>query len=336
MISSSYTPPSSSAGTTYYYCVVSDAQGGCDAATTNTATQTIDADPSISSQPSSGIDVCEGGSPSAMSVTATGGSTSYTYQWYSNGSNSNSGGTSIPSATSSSYTPPSSSAGTTYYYCVVSDAQGGCDAATTNTATQTIDADPSISSQPSSGSDVCEGGSPSAMSVTATGGSTSYTYQWYSNGSNSNSGGTSIPSATSSSYTPPSISAGTTYYYCVVSDAQGGCDAATTNTASQIVDAAVTVSAAGNDISQCNNGSFTMAANSPSSGTGAWSVFSGSATITTSSSNTSAVTGVSTGSNATLRWTITNGACSSIDDVVITNNTLPTVDEVLQHVLLEV
>ena len=44
---------------------------------------------------------------------------------------------------------------------------------------QTIDADPSISVQPISGSDVCVGGSPSQMSVTATGGSGSYTYQWY-------------------------------------------------------------------------------------------------------------------------------------------------------------
>ena len=69
-----------------------------------------------------------------------------------------------------------------------------------------------------------------------------------------------------------------------------------------------------------------MAANSPSSGTGAWSVVSGSATITSSSSNTSGVTSVSAGASATLRWTISNGACTaSTDDVVITNNSLPTV-----------
>ena len=92
------------------------------------------------------------------------------------------------------------------------------------------------------------------------------------------------------------------------------------------VSSAPTTSAAGADINQCNNGSFTMAANSPSSGTGAWSVVSGSATITSSSSNTSGVTSVSAGASATLRWTISNGACTaSTDDVVITNNSLPTV-----------
>ena len=92
------------------------------------------------------------------------------------------------------------------------------------------------------------------------------------------------------------------------------------------VSSAPTASAAGADINQCNNGSFTMAANSPSSGTGAWSVVSGSATITSSSSNTSGITSVAAGAAATLRWTISNGTCTaSTDDVVITNNSLPTV-----------
>ena len=63
-------------------------------------------------------------------------------------------------------------------------------------------------------------------------------------------------------------------------------------------------SAAGSDISQCATSSFTMAATSPSFGTGAWSVTSGSANITSSSSNTSGVTGVSAGTSATLRWTV--------------------------------
>jgi hypothetical protein len=86
-----------------------------------------------------------------------------------------------------------------------------------------------------------------------------------------------------------------------------------------------TTANAGTDINQCNNANFTLAGNSPVTGTGTWSVFSGTATITTPTSSTSGVTGVPVGISATLRWTITNGACAaSIDDVVITNEATPT------------
>jgi hypothetical protein len=63
----------------------------------------------------------------------------------------------------------------------------------------------------------------------------------------------------------------------------------------------------------------TLAGNTPTYGTGTWSVVSGAATITTPSSATSGVTGLVIGSNATLRWTITNGECgSSFSDMTIT------------------
>jgi hypothetical protein len=53
-----------------------------------------------------------------------------------------------------------------------------------------------ILSQPSTASqNICSGSSPTALSVTASGAST---YQWYSNASPSNSGGTPISGATTS------------------------------------------------------------------------------------------------------------------------------------------
>src|SRR5204863_289317 len=82
---------------------------------------------------------------------------------------------------------------------------------------------------------------------------------------------------------------------------------------------------AGTDIVQCNNGSFTLAATAATTGTGAWSIQSGAVTITTPTSNTSTVTGLAAGSSATLRWTITNGSCSTFDDVLLTNNAAVTV-----------
>jgi hypothetical protein len=90
-------------------------------------------------------------------------------------------------------------------------------------------------------------------------------------------------------------------------------------------DAQVTTAAAGADQALCNTSTFTLNGNTPSSGTGAWSFVgsSGSASITSSSSRTSTVTSVPSSTDITLRWTITNGTCSSTDDVVIRNNPLP-------------
>ncbi|SEW47078.1 hypothetical protein SAMN05428988_6599, partial [Chitinophaga sp. YR573] len=80
---------------------------------------------------------------------------------------------------------------------------------------------------------------------------------------------------------------------------------------------------AGADQNHCATPAFTMAANTPGTGTGTWTLVSGAATITTPASATSAVT-VATGATATLRWTITNGTCTTTDDVVLTNYATPT------------
>ena len=48
-----------------------------------------------------------------------------------------------------------------------------------------------------------------------------YSYQWYSNTSNSNEGGTEIPEATRATYSPSIATTGTTYYYCVVTVING-------------------------------------------------------------------------------------------------------------------
>ena len=72
------------------------------------------------------------------------------------------------------------------------------------------------------------------LSVTATG--AGLTYQWYSNTTNSNTGGALLGGAISSTYTPVTTTAGTLYYYVIVS---GTCTPAVTST----VSGAVTVNA---------------------------------------------------------------------------------------------
>ncbi|HEX8999259.1 MAG TPA: choice-of-anchor Q domain-containing protein, partial [Blastocatellia bacterium] len=85
-----------------------------------------------------------------------------------------------------------------------------------------------------------------------------------------------------------------------------------------------TAATAGPDQTVCAT-SATLAANTPTVGTGAWSIVSGAGgTVTTLSSPTSGFTGVA-GTSYTLRWTISNSPCTaSTDDVVITLAANPT------------
>ena len=78
---------------------------------------------------------------------------------------------------------------------------------------------------------------------------------------------------------------------------------------------------AGADQKQCSN-LFTMAANTPTAGyTGLWTVVSGNASFSSTTSPSATVT-LNAGNVATLRWTVTGGGCSSSDDVVVAYSTL--------------
>lgn len=98
----------------------------------------------------------------------------------------------------------------------------------------------SISTQPAS-ADYVTGATVTPLTVVATLDGYTLSYQWYENNTNSNTGGTVISGATAASYTPtlPST-AGTTYYYCVVTATKEGSE---TLTATSDV-AAITVSEA--------------------------------------------------------------------------------------------
>ena len=201
--------------------------------------------PSISVHPSNGSCV-QGGSPTPLTVTASGGTLSY--QWKEC---STSGGTYVnvtggSGGTSASYTPPVSSVGTMYYKCVVTNTGSSCGTtATSNYAsfevTEACSA-PTINTHPTGGVTYNMNVTATALSVTATKNGTgpALTYQWYSNTSNSNSTGTIIAGATSSSYTPPTSAAGTKYYYCIVSS--GACSTPSNTAAITVSTPTITVS----------------------------------------------------------------------------------------------
>ena len=238
----SFTPDVSTAGTYYFYVTVS---GDCSSATSAVATVVVNANTSISSDPS-GYSVCAGGSATDLSVSASGTGTLH-YQWYSNTSNSNSGGSAV-GTDAASYTPDVSTAGTYYFYVTVS---GDCSSATSAVATVVVNANTSISADPS-GYSVCAGGSATDLSVSASGTGTLH-YQWYSNTSNSNSGGSAV-GTDAASYTPDVSTAGTYYFYVTVS---GDCSSATSAVATVVVNANTSISADPSGYSVCTGGSAT-------------------------------------------------------------------------------
>jgi hypothetical protein len=135
-------------------------------------------------------------------------------------------------------------------------------------------------------------------------------------------GGTAVASVSSNSGTQivAVLGSGTTG---TVSVASYGTTVTTTDTFT--VNATPTTANAGTDQTNCNNSAFTLSGNTPTVGTGSWSVVTGTATITSPSSRNSGVTGITAGTSATLRWTISNGSCTeSTNDVVLTNAAAPT------------
>ncbi len=227
---STYLPPVfNTIGTSLYSVVVSLSGSGCDAVVSDSAEVIVISDPIMSLQP---VDAsyCQDASPVIpLVVSATGGLGTYNYQWYNNTVNSNSGGTVIVGAIDSTYTPPVNTVGVMYYYCVITQSGPNCDVVSLPGEIAIINI-PVIITQPISNQNVCVGGIPSILSVSYLNGNNSASYQWYENNSNSNIGGTPILGANSSSYLPLTNGIGTTYYYCVINFAIGGCSSIISNT----------------------------------------------------------------------------------------------------------
>ncbi|MEM0159859.1 MAG: hypothetical protein QW393_03840, partial [Candidatus Micrarchaeaceae archaeon] len=162
----------------------------------------------------SAIDI---GQSSSLSVTITTGTSPYTYQWYEEAPGSSSF-TSISGATSSSYTfttTQSTTTGNWLFEVKVTDNTGS--SVTSSSVSITVYADPTVSVSPVGplSYDVGQAAASLTASVTYSGHNTA-TVEWYSNTVDSTSGGVSVGSGTT--FTPSTSSAGTTYYYAIVTD----------------------------------------------------------------------------------------------------------------------
>jgi hypothetical protein len=178
---------------------------------------TINALPAITTQPASLV-VCENTSGSFTVVSPS----SPTYQWQYN-DNVGSGwgnvpnGSGVSGATTYQLSFSSAPLGFSGYSvrCVLT--LGSC-SVTSAAVTLTVNPKTKINSQSTATQTKCAGAAFSPITVTATGTGT-LTYQWYSRTTSGTTGGTNLGSsngAQTNSYTPQSTTAGTLYYYCIV------------------------------------------------------------------------------------------------------------------------
>jgi hypothetical protein len=155
---------------------------------------------------------CVASTPTALTVVAKGMQLSY--QWYSNSTKSNVGGTAITGETSASYVPSSTTTGIKYYYVVVSGSAGSDVTSNVSGAINTNALSINITTQPSGAAQsVPQCGSATDLTVVATG--TNITYKWYYTTTNGNTDGKEIDGATTNSYLPDV--AGDYYYYGILS-----------------------------------------------------------------------------------------------------------------------
>ena len=203
------------AGTYEFYVEVSFDGSGCDPAASEIVQVTVFSDP-VLSDPLATQTICQDSPSSALTVLASGGTGTYSYQWYDvNGE--------ISGETTDTFTPPTTLVGTFNYYCIVTTDASGCET-TSTTAEVIVSPSPTINSQPLSTQTVCEFGTVITLELSYIDGVGTPTYQWYVSDTNDITDLSSpIIGATSSSYSPSTTPPGTLYYFAVLTFAEGGC-----------------------------------------------------------------------------------------------------------------
>ncbi|WP_293891144.1 hypothetical protein, partial [Flavobacterium sp.] len=173
--------------------------------------------------------VCAGAVISGITVTSSGGSLPYNYQWFSNTVNANNGGTNLGStngAQTSTYTPPVTAvAGLTYYYCEVS--QGGtiCSTLTSATTSLTVNALPTNIS-PSGTATICSGISTNIQILNS---QTGINYQLRNNSGNINVG-TSVAGTGATINLPSGNLSSSTIFNVLATNVSSSCSLAMSGT----------------------------------------------------------------------------------------------------------
>jgi len=253
---------------------------GCYSVNSNNITMTVYSPPTAPTS-ITGSPVCIGGK---ALLTATGGSSGSgcAYEW---GTGNTIGNNIISGATSIKYTTTNLNSNATYWVRRVGNTS--CTSKTTGVSQLvSIVADPTISTQPVSPSNVCVGGMFSETTVETAGGIQTHQYQWYSNSSNSYTGATSVAYANKSSNVPTAYTSGTKYYFCEVRSAGIECNVVKSNivSATTVPDPYFTTQPTGSTI--CSGGSASLSVNAAGSTNGLtfqWQFYNGTTWVNVSS-----------------------------------------------------
>jgi|GEM_PF-1264518 len=167
--------------------------------------------------------ICTGGTISFTPTTAATGSGTLSYTWEQSVDNI----TFTAAGNPAGFSPTQ----TTYYRQIATSTVNTvvC-SATSNVITVTVVPPPTITAEPIATQTVCKDALTTPLTVTVTGGPVSaagYTYKWFRNTTNSTTGGVEVANVistnTTNSFTPPSATVVTLYYYCIVSTGQLAC-----------------------------------------------------------------------------------------------------------------
>ncbi|MCD4730231.1 MAG: T9SS type A sorting domain-containing protein, partial [Bacteroidales bacterium] len=196
--SETYQPPTLTA-TTHYQLIVDDET--CSPVTSNSVTKTVYAD-LLASIGSDEI-ICFNTVPELLNSMVSGGDETYTYQWQD--SPDGSSWADIPGATSDTYQPPALTA-ITYYQLIVDDET--CTPVTTNSLTIIVYDQFDIGAISGGNTPICSGEDGGTLQANPTGGSESYTIDWYDGDDNYLASGITYPVG--------NLTETTSYYYHVL------------------------------------------------------------------------------------------------------------------------
>ncbi len=283
-----------------YTLTVTDGTSASGCTSQSTTTVTVSATPTATAS-NSGV-VCVTGT-ATLTATTTGGAVT-SYAW--------SGADITSGATTSASTVDPTTAGTSVYTLTVSDGTANAGCTTQSVTTLTVNATP-VATANNSGT-ICAGGT-ATLTATVTGGAvTSYTW----NGSDIITG--------ASADVATAAPAGSATYTLTVSDGTGnpGCSSQATTTVS--VNAAPSLSTAGNSSPVCEGNTFTLTALDPLNVTDfSWS---GPVAVTDATTAAGSVSAATTAAAGTYTVVVSNGAgsgCSVSYTTIATINSLPAI-----------
>ncbi|MFV8347293.1 LamG-like jellyroll fold domain-containing protein [Flavobacterium sp. ZB4P13] len=266
--SATYSPPSLTATTSYQRRTVSTLNGvPCYSAYTTAITITVQSTVTAGAIGTAQT-ICNGATPATLTSTTAGtGSGTISYQWQTNASGSY---VTIGGATADTYSPPSLTATTSYQRRTVSTLNSvPCYSAYTTPITITVQS-AVTSGAIGTAQTICNGATPAALTSTTAGtGSGTISYQWQTNASGSY---VDIGTATSATYSPPSLTATTSYQRRTVSTQNGvPCYSAYTTAITITVQSTVTAGAIGTAQTICN-GATPATLTSTTAGTGSGTI----------------------------------------------------------------